>query len=246
MSRTIHAVLFDLGNTLMYSPAAWPPIFDEAGKAMGAYLHTKGIEIDAAALSKEFRRRLVQYYAERERSMLETTSLLILEDMLAEQGLPDLPRSLLRAALDEYYTITQTNWLIENDTIATLSQLRAESLHIGMVSNASDSRDVLALVDKFGIREYFDFILVSADCGYRKPHPRIFELALSNWGYMPDEIAMVGDRLDADISGARPLGIYTIWIKRRAKEITTPVPVAPNATVQTLSEIPLLLSERFK
>ena len=246
MSHNIQAVLFDLGNTLMYSPAPWPPIFDEAGKAMGAYLHSKKIDVDAAALSKEFRRRLVQYYAERERSMLETSSLLILEEMLSEQGLADLPRTLLRAALDEYYDVTQTNWVIEKDTISMLKQLRADSMHIGMVSNASDSRDVLALVNKFGIRDYFDFILVSADCGYRKPHPRIFELALSNWGYMPDEIAMVGDRLDADISGARPLGIYSIWIKRRAKEITTPVVVAPNATVQTLEEIPLLLSERFK
>ena len=245
MSRNIQAVLFDLGNTLMYSPAAWPPVFDQAGKALGAYLHSQNIEVDAASFSKEFRQRLNRYYAERERSMLETSSLAILQDMLTEQGLTDLPQTLLRAALDQYYAVTQTNWLLENDTVSTLAQLRAESFHIGMVSNASDSRDVLALVEKFGIREYFDFILVSADCGYRKPHPRIFELALSNWGYLPDEIVMVGDRLDADISGARPLGIYTIWIKRHAKE-TNPMPAVPDATVETLSEIPPLLLDHFK
>jgi putative hydrolase of the HAD superfamily len=245
MSRNIQAVLFDLGNTLMYSPEPWAPVFDEAGKALGAYLHSRKIEVDTAAFSKEFRQRLVQYYAERERSMLETTSLAVLQDMLTEQGLTDLPNSLLRAALDEYYAVTQTNWLLENDTVSTLKQLREASFRVGLVSNASDSRDVLALIAKFGIQEYFDFVLVSADCGYRKPHPRIFELALSNWGYLPDEIVMVGDRLDADISGARPLGIYTIWIKRRAKEID-PLPAIPNATVETLSEIPPLLLEHFK
>lgn len=240
MPRNIQAILFDLGNTLMYPAAPWPPIFDHAGKAMGEYLRSRKLNVDSASFSNEFRERINQYYAERERSMLETSSLGVLKDMLAEQGYPNLPHELLRTALDHYYAVTQANWLIESDAIPTLKKLRAAAFHVGLVSNASDSRDVLALVDKFGIRDYFDFILVSADCGYRKPHPRIFELALSHWGYLPDEIAMVGDKLDADISGARPLGIYTIWIKRRAKN-AEPTSTSPNVTVESLSEIPPLL-----
>lgn len=245
MSRNIQAVLFDLGNTLMYSPAPWPPVFDKAGKAMGAYLRSRKIRVDDVTFSDEFRARISKYHSERERSMLETSSLSVLRDMLTEQGHASLSTKLLRAALDEYYAVTQQNWVIENDTISTLTELRAKEFHLGLVSNASDSRDVLALVDKFDIKGFFDFILVSVDCGYRKPHPRIFELALSNWGYLPDEIVMVGDRLDADISGARPLGIYTIWIKRRAK-VGDPYPASPNATVETLNEIPPLLLEYFK
>jgi HAD superfamily hydrolase (TIGR01662 family) len=245
MPRNIQAVLFDLGNTLIYSHAPWPPIFDQAGRALGEYLRSRKIDVDSSSFSNEFLRRLNQYFIERERSMIETSSLAVLKDMLTEQGHADLPQELLRAALGNYYAITQQNWLLENDAIPTLVTLRSEAFHVGLVSNASDSRDVLALVDKFGIKEYFDFILVSADCGYRKPHPRIFELALSHWSYLPDEIVMVGDRLDADIGGARPLGIYTIWIKRRAKDIDPPH-VSPDMTVQTLSEIPPLLLEQFK
>ena len=56
----------------------------------------------------------------------------------------------------------------------------------------------------------------------------------------PDEVAMVGDRLDADVGGARPLGIYAIWIKRRAKKLT-PVSILPDATVENLVDIPPLL-----
>ncbi len=245
MTRNIQAVLFDLGNTLMYSPAPWPPIFGQAGRAMGEYLRSRKIDLDSTIFSDEFRQRINKYYIEREHSMIETSSLGVLKDMLAEHGYVNLPYELLRAALDHYYAITQENWLLEGDAIPTLVRLRSEAFRIGLVSNASDSRDVLALVEKFGIREYFDFILVSADCGYRKPHPRIFELALSHWGYLPDEIVMVGDKLEADVAGARPLGIYTIWIKRRAKDVDPP-PASPNATVQTLSEIPPLLLEQFK
>ncbi len=103
-----------------------------------------------------------------------------------------------------------------------LAALQAKGIRLGLVSNAGDSQDVFQLVEKFEIRRYFDFILTSADCGYRKPHPAIFKLALAHWGYMPDEVAMVGDKLEADVHGARPLGIYAIWIKRRAKAAPHP------------------------
>lgn len=246
MLRNIRAVLFDLGNTLMYPHVPWPPIFQQGAEALGEYLRSHGVDVDPSSFPGEFRHHLSVYYAERERTMVERSSLGVLTNMLAEQGHADLPHELLRTALDQYYAVTQQNWLIEDDTIPTLEALRSQELQLGMVSNASDSRDVQTLVDKFGVREYFDFILISADCGYRKPHARIFELALANWPYQPDEIVMVGDRLNADVGGARPLGIHTIWIKRRAKDIDLPPDPHPDATVQTLGEIPPLLLEQFK
>ncbi len=249
MTRNIQGVLFDFGDTLMYPQAPWPPVFEQAGQALGEYLCANGIDIDCSAFSDEFRERLDQYYMERERSLIETSSTAILQDLLTEKGHPDLSEKFLRAALRRYYAITQQNWILEQDAIPTLEALKSSEFHLGVVSNASDSSDVSALVDKFGVQQYFDFILISADCGHRKPHPYIFELALANWNFMPDEIAMVGDRLDADISGARPLGIFTIWIKRRARQLDLPPAqssqeVHPDATVQTLSEIPPLLLDR--
>lgn len=245
MTRNIQAVLFDFGDTLMYPLAAWPAVFHRAGLAMAEYLYANHINIDCPVFADEFRESLDAYYQERERSLIETSSMAVLQGLLARKGFPDLDEAALRIALDRYYAITQQNWALEQDAIPALTALQSNGFHIGLVSNASDSRDVLTLIDRFGIRTYFDFILISADCGFRKPHPRIFELALSNWGYLPDEIVMVGDRLDADVSGARPLGIYTIWIKRRAKQPDQPS-IVPDATVESLSEIPPLLFEHFK
>jgi putative hydrolase of the HAD superfamily len=240
MTPNIQAVLFDFGDTLMHSSAPWLPVFKRAGQALGEFLCANDINIECSAFSDEFRLRLDEYFMERERSLIETSSMTILQELLARKGYQDLSREFLRSALDRYYEITQQNWILEEDALSTLAALRSNGLQIGMVSNASDSKDVFELLDKFGIKHYFDFVLISADCGYRKPHPRIFELALSNWSFLPDEVAMVGDRLDADISGARPFGIYAIWIKRRARTLETP-PAHPDATVHTLSEIPPLL-----
>jgi len=240
MTRTIQAVLFDLGDTLMYPRAPWPPVFEQAGQALGDYLCASGLNVDCSTFPDEFHQHLDKYFAERERSLMETSSLAVLKELLAEKDRYNLSKEFLRKALDRYYAITQQNWALEDDAIPTLTALQSGGFQIGMVTNASDSHDVFTLVQNFGIKSYFDFILTSADCNYRKPHPHIFELAIANWNYMPDEIAMIGDRLNADISGARPLGIFTIWIKRRAMQ-PNPTTIHPDASVQTLSEIPPLL-----
>ncbi|HEY3312305.1 MAG TPA: HAD family hydrolase [Anaerolineales bacterium] len=241
MKTSIRAVLFDLGNTLMYAPDPWPPVFTRAGQELADFLCEHAITVDCESFSSSFLQRLDEYYSDREHNLMETTTLSLLKGLLAEQGHSVLPEALLRQALDEFYAVTEQNWRLEADALPTLAALQNSGFRLGLVSNAGDDPDVLQLVDHFGIGGFFDFILTSAACGYRKPHPRIFELALENWNCMPDEIAMVGDRLDADIGGARPLGIYTIWIRRRSSE-TTLNSATPDAVVDTLLEIPSKLS----
>jgi putative hydrolase of the HAD superfamily len=240
MNRIIQAVLFDLGDTLMYSPDPWPPVFERAGRQMSYLLCSSGIGVDCESFHTDFLQRLDKYYADRDRNLVETTTLNVLQELLADKGLRNIPENLLRLALDEFYAVTQQNWHLEADAIETLTTLQQAGYQLGLISNAGDDSDVLQQVDNFGIAPYFDFILTSAACGYRKPHPHMFSLALAQWGYLPDEIAMVGDRLDADIGGARPLGIYTIWIRRRAKK-RSPITHQPDAAVDNLSEIPPLI-----
>jgi len=240
MNQTIQAVLFDLGETLMYSLNPWPPVYDHAGRELANALCASNVDVDCATFHIDFRQRLDEYYAEREHNLFETSTMVVLRELLAEKGHHKIPKNILRNALDQFYAVTQQNWALEEDATPTLDILLEGGFHLGLVSNAGDTRDVLQLTEKFDIKKYFDFIITSAKCGFRKPHPRIFELALTNWGYMPDEIAMIGDRLDADVRGAQPLGIYAIWINRRAKTLD-PAPFSPDYSVQTLSEIPPLL-----
>jgi putative hydrolase of the HAD superfamily len=245
MNQTIQAVLFDLGETLMYSLNPWPPVFERAGRKLSDALCESEINVDCDTFHIDFRARLDEYYEEREHNLFETSTMVVLRELLAEKGHHNLSEGVLRNALDRFYAVTQQNWRLEEDTIATLTALQRGGLHLGLVSNAGDDRDVLQLTEKFGIVPYFDFIITSAACGFRKPHPHIFELALAKWGYMPDEIAMVGDRLEADVRGAQPLGIFTIWITRRAKK-PEHILAKPDAFVDALSEIPPLLLDSLR
>ena len=243
MSRNfLRAVIFDLGGTLMYERASWGAITAQADEALTRYLQREGFEINLSSFPREFRKRLDKYFKKREKDLLETTYSFVLRGVLEDKGYRDVSDGIIRGALDSLFAITQTNWVLESDTLPTLKKLETDGYRMGLISNAGDDQDVQQLARRFGIAQYFDFILTSAACSYRKPHRRIFELALSNWYFLPSEAVMVGDNLDADVLGAQSAGLYAIWISRRAGPRTDEQPPAqPDATLSTLRELPPIL-----
>ncbi len=228
----------------MYERLTWDSIIAQADEALTHYLQEQGMELNLSTFPREFRKRLDQYFRKREKDLLETTYSFVLRDILADKGYSDVSENVIRTALDRLFAVTQTNWTLEEDTLPTLQKLEQDGYRLGLVSNAGDDQDVQQLVRRFDISQYFDYIITSAACSYRKPHPRIFELALSNWYFLPSEAVMVGDNLDADIRGAKSTGLYAVWISRRAgpqNSDTLPLQLQPDASLSTLSELPALL-----
>lgn len=213
MTSTFHHILFDLGGTLMHSREDWRPILERADHALTNKLREYHIELD----NHIFRTRLHQYYNQRDQDFQETTYHFVLRELLKEVGYTEVDESVLRSALDAMYSITQTNWALEEDTLAAIQKLKSKKYHLGILSNAGDDQDVQRLIESFGIRPYFDFVLTSAACYYRKPHPRAFEIALAQWSIPSNDAVMIGDSLQADIYGAKNLDMQTIWITRRAQ-----------------------------
>lgn len=238
----LRAVIFDLGGTLMYERGAWEPVIAQADEALTNYLREQGMELNLSSFPREFRKRLDRYFRKREKDLLETTYSFVLRDVLDDKGYGDVPETIIRGALDSLFAVTQTNWVVEEDTLPTLQKLEQDGYRLGLVSNAGDDQDVQQLLRRFDIAHYFDFVVTSAACSYRKPHPRIFEMALSNWYFLPSEAVMVGDNLDADIRGAKSAGLYAIWLSRRAGYRNgDTLPIQPDANLFTLSDLPALL-----
>lgn len=141
----------------------------------------------------------------------------------------------------KFYGLTKTPWHKEDeclypDTIECLKKLH-EHYRLGIIANQSlGSKERL---EKFGILEYIDVVVASAEEGVAKPDKRIFEIALERAECKPEEIAMVGDRLDNDIVPANELGMYTIWIKQGDWKDACPREEMeqPDMTVESLSEL---------
>jgi len=238
MSRTLRAVLFDLGGTLMQPRGPWEPVEARADRALTDSLRLSGLDL-APGFAEGFRWRLSRYYREREESLIETSYFTVLREMVAQHASGTVSDDRLRLALDALFAVTQQNWALDAEAIPTLQKLTSTGHRLGLVSNAGDDKDVKTLARRFKIEGFFDFILTSAACSFRKPHPRIFELALAHWGCLPEEAAMVGDTLDADILGAQRMGMFTIWLLNGKAASPS---IQPDAAISRLSEIPALLA----
>ena len=149
-------ILFDFGSTLIYSKDPWPPIYEQADRALVQVFQRAGVPLEIKAFSSEFETFLDCYYAERGASSIEKTTFSALQELLQKKGLQDIPDSVVRAALDAMYSITQQNWYLEADAIPTLKTLREHGYRLGMVSNTSDDENVQQLVDRWELRPFFE------------------------------------------------------------------------------------------
>ena len=218
----------------MHTRGDWTSIFNQSDRALTNALQKYHIELDA----KLFRARLHEYYAQRDKDFQETTYHFVLFELLKDLGHAEVAEAVIRSALDKMFSITQSNWALEEDTIETIQQLKSNNYKIGIFSNAGDDKDVQTLVESFGIRTYFDFVLTSAACFYRKPHARAFEIAIARWNILPEEAVMVGDSLPADIFGANNVGMHSIWITRRAQfAVNEELTIHPDFRTGSLHEL---------
>lgn len=132
---------------------------------------------------------------------------------------------------------TETNpWVPGGE--AAMDALTAR-YRLGMVTNGIP--DVQrAKIDRTGLGERFDVILVSGELGFGKPDPRIYMTAVERIGVPAAECVMVGDNIRRDVGGAQENGIRAIWVSM-GRELPDGAP-EPWLTVRSLAEVPARLA----
>jgi len=103
-------------------------------------------------------------------------------------------------------------WHVFAEVHEVLDALRARGLRLAAVSNW-DSR-LPALLERLGLHDSFDEILVSALEGVEKPAPEIFLRAASRLGVTPAECVHVGDSPLDDYRGATSVGMQAVLVDR--------------------------------
>lgn len=72
--------------------------------------------------------------------------------------------------------------------------------------------------DLLPLAESIDAQVVRATLLTRKPQLRYFRRVINCFNAKPHEIAMVGDKLIADMWGAKRAGLVTIWVERIGRD----------------------------
>ncbi len=93
-----------------------------------------------------------------------------------------------------------------------LKELRSKKVILGVISNASSY--LKKILDRAGLSNMFDHVVVSEIEGVEKPHKKIFDIALKKAGVKRDEFIFIGDNFIADVAGASRAGIKAVWLAR--------------------------------
>lgn len=67
--------------------------------------------------------------------------------------------------------------------------------------------------DLFPLGESMNAQVIRATLFTRKPSKRFFYRVIKHFGANPKEIAMIGDKLIADMYGANRMGLTTVWVE---------------------------------
>jgi putative hydrolase of the HAD superfamily len=131
--------------------------------------------------------------------------------------------------------LPQQNQLIDG-TLELLEYCKEKKYHLHIITNGFKSTQ-LEKLNTSGIASYFENVFTSENTQTMKPHRPIFEQALRFTGATLDNSIMIGDSIDADITGAINMGIDQIFYNPHKQEHSLNV----TFEVQKLQEMMSLL-----
>jgi HAD superfamily hydrolase (TIGR01549 family) len=175
----------------------------------------------------------------------EVPTTLRFADLLTRLGLEDA--ALVETLTTEHMAMLRSGVEVLAHHVEVLGVL-GQTLSLGLCSNFSHSETALAVLDDAGLRGHLhpDALVVSDAFGYRKPRAEIFREVLGRLGVTADEALHVGDSLRADVGGAAPLGLRTVWITRRVRDpeeaLAKHEGAKPDFTIRDLAELPGLVA----
>ncbi|WP_088104208.1 HAD family hydrolase [Halalkalibacter urbisdiaboli] len=153
----------------------------------------------------------------------------------------ELERISLRNTLNHFNSTSKENelsemifkhWMKPEIFKDSLEFFEQNTNPIYILSNI-DRSDILEAINlhQLSVKE----VITSEDVKSYKPRSEMFEYALKQSKLSPEEVIHVGDSLSSDVTGAKNVGIKSVWVNRNNKKINGNV--QPDFAVTTLPDI---------
>jgi len=224
-------VTFDCALTLVKVPQGW---------SIGAFAADCARHVglsptaqDAELYRSMYKQRLPEFVAvnmSRDAARQEAFWYDLASDWLASTEMPMNSLEAMQEAAQELgFGPNSILFELYDDVIPCLDALDAMGIRAAVVSNWDYS--LHRVLRMFGIYERFVSVKASLEEGVEKPDPRLFEIALAEAGYRPEDVLHVGDDPTDDLHGALAAGIRGVLIDRSLAQSKRP-------TIRSLSELP--------
>ena len=142
-----------------------------------------------------------------------------------------------KAALTKYRQILMENMVLDSEVLAGLKYAKSNGFRMAIVSNERTER-VKVTVEKFGLDQIFDTVVVSEEVGSAKPELKIFRETLQRLGVAGDEVIMFGDNPTAD-GACKQLGMFFVLVtvyKNMYSDCAETLSPAPDYTIEKITE----------
>lgn len=243
--NTIQGVIFDMGRTLLVFNGDQNAVEAQGARDTAHWLRTKKrIKVDEAALAAA----ILSARADGMRRAAETQAGFQMRDaILAAFHAVDAPKRaelLVEQATRIFFQREEDGHEPVPGAIETLKTLYGENLKLGLLSNATDDALIQRLINRFGFRPYLSPVFSSAGVGWQKPNAEPFLLIADRWGISPEHIAVVGDRLDADILGAQNAGMHSVLVTyAESPSNAANRHITPDITIDSVVKLPTALAQ---
>lgn len=224
--KAVRVVLFDLYRTLIdiwtdeRNPEVWA--------RLARFLTYRGVWLAPDELSSLFFAGADEQRRHRPGEFPEVDVDLVFRDILSQGGCAEA-EFLARPVAALFRSLSMIKFGLFPDVLATLTRLRAGGLRIGIVSDAQRVYFRTELVAA-GLVPFIDVAVASGEHGFRKPDPRLFQIALAELGIPPGEAVHVGDSADRDICGAQEAGLPALLLDRSGEAVDV-LPACPPARI---------------
>ena len=249
----IRGIAFDLFDTLVdQNHERLTPIEIEDGRRVGATtpaLHAVVSEKVAASISLLEFSDLLRTVDEELRvdtidRGIELSSLDRFAALSTRLGCGDVIR-VAKALADAHMGILHDAVTVPGHHEAILTAL-AIDYRLAICSNFSHAETARAVLREARFDKYLTSVVISEEFGIRKPRGEIFEAVATSFGFAPDEILHVGDKLRADVAGAAAIGMRTCWLTRRVKDPELELErfdgPRPDFALEDLRDLPVLVA----
>jgi putative hydrolase of the HAD superfamily len=234
----VEAVLFDLFDTLLLLESG-EVYYTPSLKKLYEFLTRNGVRVDFEDFKRVYFEIRDRFYLESRQTLEEPHFNVRVSQTLQRFGYnldvcDPIVTGATMAFADEFIRYVH----LDNEAIKVLQTLKGK-YKLGVVSNFAIPECGLKLLSKFGLKGFFDAVVISGEVNRRKPSAEIFEKALKALNVDASQTIFVGDMLDLDIKGPKNVGMKTVLIQRRPLEAVSDA--NPDWIIKRLDELlPLL------
>ena len=146
----------------------------------------------------------------------------------------------LDEALAAWHTPFAAEMSLDPKAPEVLAGLLSQGLRMGIITNSVWPEALITKhLEQLNVKRFFEVVVSSANVGFRKPSPAIFEAALKRLGLQASDCVCVGDRRKEDVVGAQQVGMRSVLLRQQGSDEPGP---QPEQTIDSLDALPSALA----